>query len=122
MIALKRWAKLRLVAGSTFDPNTPTSRVAPTTAWLYTNGNNQTVRLSVHDVGSSLELMMAGPGHARETRAFPDALSLIRYQSKVEAGLVECGFALEDFVTDRRSGVDRRGANLGRLHPDRRQP
>jgi hypothetical protein len=118
---LKRWTTLRLVAGSTSDPNTSTNMVGPTTSWLYTNGNNQTVRLSVRDVGSSLELMMAGPGHARETRAFADALSLIQYQSKVEAGLVECGFALEDFVTERRSGIDRRATTFARIHSDRRR-
>jgi hypothetical protein len=94
----------------------------PSTGWLYTNRQNQSVRLTVRDLGSLFELTMAGPGSARETRTFPDALSLIQYQSNVEAGLVECGFALEEFVTDRRSGVERRATTFGRIHSDRRQP
>ena len=47
---------------------------------------------------------VAGPAHQRAMYHFADPILLIRHQSVIEAQLLQQGFALEHFVTDRRSG------------------
>jgi hypothetical protein len=55
-------------------------------------------------------MIVAGPGAAREERAFSDEESLQDYQIALSERLTESGWFLWGFDRDRRQGAGRRGA------------
>src|SRR5262245_30055219 len=76
-------------------------------AWLFTRGQ-QSIRIVRAVAGACLLLSVHGPGPAMDTRVFDDVISCMRYQADIERHLVTDGFSLERFLSDRRSGADRR--------------
>jgi hypothetical protein len=76
---------------------TETSR----TAWLFTRGH-QSVRLETRHTDRGVTLRVAGPGPKRASYDFADQIALLHYQAELESHLVSLGFALEQFVSDRR--------------------
>jgi len=88
--------------------------------WLFVKGERETVRLTVRHVDASYELSVAGPAHYRVSYQFADAMLLIRHQGTIEAQLLEQGYVLEHFMTDRRTCPDRR-AYPRRVDRDRRR-
>ena len=73
----------------------------PRTAWLFTR-DGKSVRLEIHNFGSRLNLVVAGPGTARQTFEFPDLPALLAHQSAEEQRLVAEGYVLEEFTSERR--------------------
>ena len=69
-------------------------------AWLFTRGR-ESVRLEA-EAGTTVRLVIAGPGSARATKQFLDLAALLSYQSRFERRLVLQGFALERFFDERR--------------------
>ena len=68
--------------------------------WLFTRGR-ESVRLEAH-AGSTLRLVVAGPGATRATKNFRDLAALVSYQATYERRLVLQGFALERLIDERR--------------------
>ena len=88
-------------------------------AWLFTRGS-QSVRIVRASGRGDTRMMLhvRGPDTTANTHTFDDVIECMRYQADFERRLVGEGFALERFVTERRSGLDRRTAARGM---DRRQ-
>lgn len=89
-------------------------REATLDSWLFV-GRSACVRLVRVGVSG---LTICGPGRRRKSFTFPSELDLIRFQVRYERRLVNAGYALEAFRTDRRVTADRRRVSRG---PDRRQ-
>lgn len=97
-----------LVAQRTAEPRDP-----PADTWLFA-GHEGSVMIA--RTGET-ELSVSGPGRQRRTFTFASELDLIRFQVRYERGLVNAGYTLEAFRTDRRTMPDRRAVRRG---PDRR--
>jgi hypothetical protein len=65
-----------------------------------------------------LQMIVAGPGSAREQHDFPDEQALDKFQIALGERLSEAGWFLWGFDRERRSGRDRRLSR--RKSPDRR--
>ena len=83
-----------------------------TRAWLYVRGT-RSIRI-VMDKGS---LAIHGPGPLVRRQQFPDSVGATLEHTQLEQQLVVEGWSLEQMVTERRSGHDRRAVSRG---PDRR--
>ena len=84
------------------------------TAWLFTRGSRSVRILRVARRGGGLRMLVQGPGSALETHDVDDAIEGVRYQSRVERGLVANGYQLTDFESaERRSGFERRQTSRG---------
>ena len=73
----------------------------PRTAWLFTR-DGKSVRLEIHNFGSRLHLIVAGPGTARQSYEFPDLPTLLAHQAAHEQRLTAEGYVLEEFTSERR--------------------
>jgi hypothetical protein len=58
-------------------------------------------------------LYVFGPDTELDMQEFADVLGCMRYQAELEHRLVGEGFSLERFMSERRSGSDRRTAPRG---------
>ena len=75
--------------------------VMPRNAWLFTRGR-ESIRLEARELESGVQLVVCGPGTKRATYDFPDMLAAIVRQAELERSLLQIGFGLEEFITERR--------------------
>lgn len=73
----------------------------PRSAWLFTRAR-ESVRLEAHQNADGVQLLVCGPGTRRETHAFADMLALLVRQAEIERELLQVGFCLQEFITERR--------------------
>jgi hypothetical protein len=81
-------------------------------AWLFTRGR-ESVRIIRASATSRMFLHVYGPDSQINSQIFDDVICCMRYQADVERQLVGRGFSLERFVSERRTGFDRRVAMRG---------
>jgi hypothetical protein len=85
--------------------------------WVFARGDERlTIRRHESEDGS---LLVLGDGNDGRTYSFPDQVALVRFQSDMEALLLQTGWSLLAFDPDQRTGLDRRG--WPRLSTDRRR-
>ena len=82
------------------------------TIWLFVRGEESVRVIRAATPEGRARLLVYGPGNTQATHEFLDAITCTQRESELERELVNDGFTLEQF-TDRRSGVDRRGAARG---------
>ncbi len=72
-------------------------------AWLFTRGS-QSVRI-VRAAGPAglTHLHVKGPDDAVDTREFMDVVACMNFEADLERRLIEEGFVLEHFTSDRRA-------------------
>jgi hypothetical protein len=87
-------------------------------AWLFTRGAQSVRIVRASGVDTRMMLHVHGPDAMANSHTFDDVITCMRYQADFERRLVGEGFSLERFVTERRTGLDRRTAARGF---DRRQ-
>lgn len=85
--------------------------------WLFTRGP-ESVRIIRASTRTGMRLIIHGPLDASHDFSFDSVAACMEHQADLERRLVAQGFQLEQFVPERRSGSDRRGAPRG---PDRRR-
>lgn len=85
--------------------------------WVFVRGDERlTIRRRESEEGC---LLVLGDGRDGRTYAFPDQVALVRFQSDMEALLLQTGWSFLAFEPDHRTGLDRRG--WPRLSTDRRR-
>ena len=82
------------------------------TIWLFVRGSESVRVIRAATPEGRARLQVYGPGNTNETHEFPDGISCAQREAEMERELVADGFTLEQF-TDRRNGMDRRGAPRG---------
>jgi len=88
------------------------SHAVPT--WLYTRGRDS-VRIEVREQGSTLSLIVQGPGVRRRVVECDDRWTLIERQIAEEARLLTLGYTLERLTSGRRAPAGaRRGGRTVR--------
>jgi len=86
--------------------------------WTFVRGQDRLeVRREKTERGALLVVTGAHP--ASGSTAFPSLMALIKQQSQLEATLLDMGWSLASFEPERRSHVERRGAQRDTL--DRRR-
>jgi hypothetical protein len=85
--------------------------------WIFERGAER-LQIRRDDTEDGLQLTVTKNDTPHVYR-FDDALALVRFQSDMEAMLVQTGWSFVEFTPDRRSGRDRRG--WPRLLSDRRR-
>ena len=81
-------------------------------AWLFTRGQ-KSVRIVRASTKSRMFLYVFGPDIELDMQEFADVPGCMRYQAELERRLVGEGFSLERFMSERRTGTDRREAPRG---------
>jgi hypothetical protein len=82
------------------------------TIWLFVRGDESVRVIRAATPEGRARLLVYGPGNTHATHEFQDAVTCTQRESELERELVNDGFTLEQF-TDRRTGLDRRGAARG---------
>ena len=78
-------------------------------AWLFTRGSQSVRIIRASGTDTRMQLHVHGPDTETNTHIFDDVILCMRYQADFERRLVGEGFSLEQFATERRRGLDRRG-------------
>jgi hypothetical protein len=85
--------------------------------WMFARGDERlTIRRYESEDGY---LLVLGDGDGGRTYSFQDQVALVRFQSDMEALLLQTGWSFVAFEPDQRTGRDRRG--WPRLSTDRRR-
>jgi len=82
------------------------------TIWLFVRGAESVRVIRASTPEGRARLLIYGPGNTQATHEFEDGVTCTQRESEIERELVADGFTLDQF-TDRRSGLDRRGAARG---------
>ena len=104
--------------GPTPRPGSRVELAAVREAWLFTRGQ-MSVRIVRASTKSRMFLYVFGPDTELDMQEFADVLGCMKYQAELERRLVGEGFSLDRFMSERRSGADRRTMPRGL---DRRRP
>jgi hypothetical protein len=91
--------------------------VPPDLTWVFARADE---RLTIRRVEDSARcLLVIGDGEEARTYAFSDQVALVKFQSDMEALLLQTGWSFVAFEPDQRTGHDRR--TFPRLATDRRR-
>jgi len=82
------------------------------TIWLFVRGDESVRVIRAATPEGRSRLLVYGPGNRQATHEFQDGVTCTHMEAELERQLVGDGYTLEQF-TDRRSGIDRRGASRG---------
>jgi hypothetical protein len=77
------------------------------TAWLFTKGSQSVRIIRAATLDGDVHLHIHGPGPTRESHTFHDVIECMHYQADYERRIVNEGFTLERFTSDRRSAERR---------------
>lgn len=82
------------------------------TIWLFVRGEDSVRVIRAATPEGHARLLVYGPGNTHASHEFQDGASCADREAAMERELVGDGYVLEQF-TDRRRGLDRRGATRG---------